>query len=102
MANTTNDSIPLSGVPTNNTVLQTDSFLMVTNTSNPTVVQSPVANIFSNISISINSLVINTNTTPANSTSIQNIITGSIWSDGNYIYVGCSGNIIKRTLLSLF
>lgn len=97
----TNDSIQLSAVPIN-TVQQTDSFLMVSNTSGNTVVQSFLANGFSNVTVTFGGVIITANSTPANSTSTQNVTPGLMWSDGQYLYVGCNNSTVKRVLLSTF
>jgi hypothetical protein len=42
-----------------------------------------------------------TGNTPANSTSTV-VTKGASWSDGNYIYVATSNNVVKRATLSSF
>ena len=97
MANTTNDAVLLSAVPVQNTCLQTDTLLIVSNTN---IMQAPLANAFSNVTVTFNGVVIVTNTTPANSVASNNVVVGSMWSDGSFIYIGCSNNVIKRASLS--
>ena len=99
MVNSTNDAVPLSGVPLQNNLGTSDTLLTVSNTY---IIQTPITTAFSNVSINFNSISINSNTTPINSTSTANVVQGSIWSDSTYLYVGCPNNIVKRILLATF
>ncbi|MDR3503045.1 MAG: hypothetical protein P4L79_10745 [Legionella sp.] len=101
-SNGTNDAIMLSAVPAQNTVLQTDTILIVSGTQVPAVMQAPLSTAFSNVSVIFGNLIVSTNATPANSTSTANVVTNSIWTDGNYVYVGCVNNVVKRVALSTF
>jgi hypothetical protein len=62
--------------------------------------RTPVANLFVNTVMKTINVVLSNNSTPANSTA--NVVGGSIWSDGTYIYVAPSNNVIKRVALTSF
>jgi hypothetical protein len=77
-----------------------DSLLMSSNVSgNAVSMRVSVPDILSNSSIAVGSTM---NTTPSNSTTVPTgVKTGSIWSDGTYIYY-YNGTEIKRVELSTF
>lgn len=98
-SNGTNDAIKLSLVPEQNNALVMDTVLMV---SNGSVVQEPLSNAFSNVSVTFGSLTVTSNSTPANSSATANVAFGTIWTDGIYLYVGCANGITKRVSLTTF
>jgi len=94
-----NNSIKLSAINPKNNADGTDQVVAVSNVSGGDFL-IPVSNLFSNTTLWANNLVLKQNNTPANSTA--NVIGGSIWSDGTYIYVATSNNTIKRVGLTSF
>ena len=67
-------------------------------TSNTVLI--PISNFYGNTTLTVKDMVITDRITPANST--QNTISGQIWSDGTYLYVGTPNNVIKRITLETF
>jgi hypothetical protein len=62
--------------------------------------QTPVANLFVNTVIKTINVILSNNSTPANSTA--NVVAGSLWSDGTFIYFAPTNNVIKRVSLASF
>lgn len=50
---------------------------------------------------SISSLPLASGNTPANSTALT-VPRGTVWTDGSYLYVATSDNVLKRVALSSF
>lgn len=57
------------------------------------------ANVTTNV-VTCQTMIVSGNTTPANSTA--NATQGQIWSDGTYLYIATSTNVIKRVSLDSF
>lgn len=70
--------------------------------SNSVTKQISVTNLFSNsnLDISANTITLEYNTTPANST--INVVHGRIWYDSDYLYVATANNVVKRVPLEDF
>jgi hypothetical protein len=88
-----NNSVKLSNFQVKNFADSSDKVVAWSLVSNSDVI-TPVSNLFANADLIIK------NVTPANSTA--NVVGGSIWSDGNYIYYAVSNNSIKRAALTSF
>lgn len=57
-------------------------------------------NVANNKTLAANNVIIRRTTTPNSSTDI--VAKGTIWSDGNYLYIAVADNSIKRVALSSF
>lgn len=94
-----NNSIALSQLPLKLVADSSDAAIVWSNTSGNNF-QTPVGNLFANSTMTSKALVITGNATPANSTA--NVVGGSLWSDGTYIYFAPANNVIKRVTLASF
>ena len=94
-----NNSTKLSGLQPKNNADGSDQVVAFSTVSNGDVL-IPVSNLYTNSTLMANNLVIMQNNTPLNSTA--SVVPKSLWSDGTYLYVSVSNNLIKRITLETF
>ena len=89
-----NSEKALSALQLQTITYATDTLIAYSPTSNADV-RIPVTNF-----IPMN--ILDKALTPANSAATPHVPQGSMWTDENYIYIGCAGNVIKRAAISTF
>lgn len=82
----------------NSALVTADARVLMVVSSNPSA--SPAV-FDTTVLVPANTIPLTVGSTPANSTSMT-ITKGRTWTDGNYIYVATSNNVVKRATLSSF
>jgi hypothetical protein len=88
-----------SECPVANSVTPSDRVVVYANTSGtPNTFTVSIGNLFGNSSANV---VIQTIAAPANST-VTTVRAGTLLTDGSYLYVATSNNVLKRVAISSF
>ncbi len=98
---TANTEIAANSLPSLNTMVANDNFMVVSANGSMRLVKASNAFGNSNVTFITTKLILSNNsTTPSNSTA--NCVKGEIWFDSSYVYFATANNVIKRVALTSF